>query len=500
VGAGKNQRISSVRRAKTDFIHASRSATGREFDAVVIGSGPNGLAAAVTLAQAGCSVLVIEAKNKIGGGTRTDELTLPGFHHDVCSAVHPMGVGSPFFRSLPLAQFGLEWIYSPVEAAHPLDDGTAVLLHRSVEETAASLGVDHKAYRRMFAYLSKNALDIVKDMLGPLPLPPRHPIALSRFGLDALQPALSLASRRFRGEQARALFAGMASHSIQALNNPATSAVAVALMMLGHAVGWPVACGGSQAISLALHAYLTSLGGELITDWTVTSLQELPKARAYLFDLTPRQLLAIAGEQLPVSYQRALRSYRYGPGIFKVDYALDGPIPWKAEVCSRAITVHLGGSMEEIAGAESDVWQGRHALRPYVLLAQQSLFDPSRAPQGKHTLWAYCHVPHGSTVDMSEAIENQIERFAPGFRQHILARSTFNTVELETYNPNYIGGDIIGGIQDLRQLYTRPTISLSPYRTPLRGIYLCSSSTPPGAAVHGMCGHHAARVALRDLF
>lgn len=479
---------------------SASTAKGSEYDAVVIGSGPNGLAAGITLAQAGCSVLVIEAKSKPGGGTRTEELTLPGFYHDVCSAVHPMGVGSPFFRRLPLEQFGLEWIYSPVEAAHPLNDGSAVLLQRSIDETARGLGVDSGAYRKLFGYLSRNASEIISDMLGPLPLPPRHPVALARFGLSALQPAYSQARRRFRGERARALFAGMASHSIQPLENPATSAVAVALMMLGHTFGWPVARGGSKAISCAMVAYLATLGGQLITDWQVNSLDELPKARAVLFDLTPRQLVSIAGDQLPDGYRRALQRFRYGPGLFKIDYAIDGPIPWKAGECTQAATVHLGGTLDEIAGAERDVWHGKHPERPYVLLAQQSLFDATRAPAGKHTVWAYCHVPHGSLVDMSAAIEAQIERFAPGFGERILKRSSFNSADLEAYNPNYIGGDIIGGVQDLRQLYTRPTLSLSPYRTPLKGVYLCSSSTPPGAAVHGMCGYHAAQVVLKDHF
>jgi len=469
-----------------------------DYDAIVVGAGPNGLAAAIALAREGLSVLVLEAKDTIGGGTRTAELTLPGFAHDVCSAVHPLGVGSPFFRSLPLDNYGLEWIQPPVPLAHPLDDGRVVVLERSVEATGQALGPDASAYCKLMAPFVDDWDKLAEDMLGPLPIPPRHPFVLARFGLRAVRSARGLAESIFGGERARALFAGMAGHSMLPLERSPTAAFGLLLGITGHAVGWPIPRGGSQRIADALGCYLRSLGGEIVTGAPVESIDHLPSARTILCDVTPRQLLHMAGHRLPTRYRRRLESFRYGPGVFKLDFALDGPIPWEAEACARAGTVHVGGSLPEIAAAERAVWRGEHPEKPLVLLAQQSLFDPTRAPAGKHTVWAYCHVPRGSTVDMTDRIEAQIERFAPGFRDRILARSTKSAVDMERYNPNYVGGDINGGIQDLWQHFTRPTFRLVPYSTPLKGLYLCSSSTPPGGGVHGMCGYFAARAALRD--
>jgi len=468
------------------------------FDAVVVGAGPNGLAAAITLARAGCLVLVVEAHETVGGGTRSAELTLPGYIHDVCSAIHPLGVASPFFRSLPLHEHGLEWVEPPVPAAHPLDDGPATLVHRDVQETADGLGRDAAAYRALIGPLVHNYEKVLHEFLGPLRVP-RYPFTLVRFGAVALLPAVTLARLIFRDERTRALFAGMAGHSMLPLERPATASFGLMLLMLAHAVGWPMARGGSQAIAEGLSSYLQSLGGRITTGWCVESIDELPQARAYLLDVTPRQLLKIAGHRLPFPYRRQLGRYRYGPGVYKIDYALSEPIPWRASECRSAATVHLGGTLEEIASSERAVWRGQQADQPFVLLAQQSLFDTSRAPQGRHTAWAYCHVPHGSELDMTGRIEAQIERFAPGFRDCVLGRSTHTAAEMQAYNPNYVGGDINGGVQDLRQLYTRPVPRLVPYSTPDRSIYLCSSSTPPGGGVHGMCGVFAAEAALRRL-
>ena len=445
----------------------------RAYDAIVVGSGPNGLAAAIVLARAGRSVLVLEAEDTVGGGTRSAELTLPGFLHDVCSAVHPLGVGSPFFRSLPLEKHGLQWIHPTVPLAHPFDDGTAALLERSVVTTGESLGRDAAAYRKLMGPLVTDADRLIVDVLGPLRLP-RHPFVLARFGLRAMRSAVGLASALFDGPQARALFAGMAAHAMLPLGQRPTAAFGLVLGTLGHATGWPVARGGSQKIAEALASYLGSLGGEIITGRPVHSADDLPPARAILFDVTPRQLLRIAGHHLPARYRHKLERYRFGPGAFKVDWALDGPIPWKAEECWRAGTVHLGGTLAEIVASEDAVSKGEHPERPYVVLAQQSLFDPTRAPNGKHTVWAYCHVPNGSTFDMTERIEAQIERFAPGFRDRVLARSVMPPAELERHNANYVGGDINGGIQDLRQLFARPTLRLVPYSTPVRRLYICS--------------------------
>ena len=477
-----------------------------QYDAVVVGSGPNGLAAAITLARAGRSVIVFEARETVGGGCRSAELTLPGFVHDVCSAIHPLAVASPFFRTLPLERYGLEWVQPTVALAHPLPDGTAAVLHRSLAETAAGLGPDAAAYTRLMAPLVRDWPKLEAAILGPLPLPPHHPLALAHFGLSGLLPAVWLAETRFRTDAARALFAGLAAHGMLPLGKPVTAAFGLVLGILAHVAGWPVPRGGAQRISDALAAYLRDLGGEIDTNTPITSLEQLPPARAILCDVTPRQLLALAGEgrprdalTLPAGYRRRLERFRYGPGVFKLDYALDGPVPWLAEECRQAGTVHVGGTLAEIAAAERAVAHGEAPEQPFVLVAQQSLCDPTRAPAGKQTLWAYCHVPGGSDVDMTQRVEAQIERFAPGFRQRILARHTLTAVEMQAYNPNYIGGDINGGVQDLWQLYTRPVASLSPYTTPVPGLSLCSSSTPPGGGVHGMCGMHAARAVLRYL-
>ena len=440
-----------------------------------------------------------EAAETVGGGVRSAELTLPGFVHDVCSSVYGVGSTSPFFATLPLVEYGAEWVHPPAPLAHPLDDGTAVVLERSVEATAQTLGPDESAYRKLMGPLVAHWDKLVVDLLGPLRLP-KHPLLLARFGLKAVRSADGLARGLFVGERARALLAGTAAHSMLPLERPGSAAFGLVLGGSAHASGWPLSRGGAQKLSDALASYLGALGGEIVTGHHVASVDDLPSARAVLLDVTPRQVLSIAGHRLPSGYRRRLEGYRYGPGVFKMDWALDGPIPWKAAECARAGTVHLGGTMAEIAAAERAVWSGEHPERPYVLVVQQSLFDAARAPAGKHTAWAYCHVPSGSTADMTGRMEAQIERFAPGFRDLILARSTMSPGELEAYNSNYVGGDINGGVQDLRQHFSRPTLSLVPYSTPARGIYICSSSTPPGGGVHGMCGYFAAQAALREVF
>ena len=474
----------------------SQMESSRSYDAVVVGSGPNGLAAAVKLAQAGLSVAVFESRATVGGGTYTAELTLPGFRHDVFSSVHPLTAASPFLRTLPLAEHGLEWIHSPAPLAHPLDDGTAVLLERSVEATARNLERDARSYKKLVEPLVGRWDDLAGDILRPLSFP-RHPLVFSRFGLRAIRSASGLAETAFAGPRARALFAGLGAHSIMPLDSLGSAAIGLVMCVTAHAVGWPIAKGGSQRIAEALSAYLRTLKGEIVTGATIDSFEKLPKARVILLDVTPRQLLQMV-RGFPEGYQHRLKGYRYGPGAFKVEWALDGPIPWRAEACRRAATVHLGGTLEEIAEAESGIWRDKHPERPFVLLTQQSLFDPTRAPEGKHTAGAYCHVPNGSNVDMTAAIEAQVERFAPGFRGRIIKTHKMPPAELERLNANCVGGDIAGGIQNLRRLL-QTSLGGSPYATPVRGIFMCSSSTPPGAGVHGMCGYHAAVVALRQL-
>ena len=476
---------------------SARSRSG--YDVVIVGSGPNGLAAGIALAQHGRSVLVIEGSSEIGGGMRTQGLTLPGFVHDVCSAVHPLGAGSPFLRTLPLHEYGLEWIDPPIPVAHPLDGGTAAALHRDLETTATYLGKDGNPYRQLMAPLASRWQELVAAFLGPLRRP-RHPFLMARFAARAVTPASVLAKAVFKGEPARALLAGLAAHAIQPLEHLGTAAFAVMLAMLGHGVGWPFPRGGSARLAAALAAHLRSLGGEIVTGQMIGSLRELPSSRAVVLDLAPNGLLNIAGEQLPTGYRRQLERYRYGPGVFKLDLALDGPVPWTAEACRRAGTVHLGGALREIAAAEREVWQGRHPERPYVLVAQQSLFDGTRAPPGKHTLWAYCHVPNGSTVDMTERVLSQLERFAPGLRDRVLASNAMSAADFERYNANFVGGDINAGVQNLRQQFTRPAIRLDPYSTPLARVFLCSAATPPGGGVHGMCGYFAAQSVLREAF
>ena len=466
------------------------------YDAIVVGSGPNGLAAAITLARADRSVLVIEANETIGGGARSAELTLPGFVHDVCSAIHPLAAGSPFFSTLPLSEHGLEWVYPDASVAHLLDDGTAVMLEGSVEATGETLGRDAGAYRRLFGPLVNDWGRLAEALLGPL-RPPRHPVALARFGLRAVRSARGIAEGRFKEERARALFAGLSAHSFLPLDRFPSAAFGLVLGTAGHAIGWPMPKGGSQSIADALASYLRSLGGEIVLGRRVDSMDELETSRAVLFDVSPRQLSHIAGDRLPSGYRRRLGRYRYGPGVFKLDWALDGPIPWKAPEAARAGTVHLGGTFTEVAASEASVWRGETSESPFTLVAQQSLFDETRAPEGKHTGWAYCHVPNGSTTDMTDRIESQVERFAPGFRDRILARSARSPRDIEDDNANCVGGAITGGIQDLRQLFARPALRLDPYSTPARGIYICSSSTPPGGGVHGMCGYYAAKAALR---
>lgn len=469
-----------------------------EFDAVVVGSGPNGLAAAITLQQEGLSVLLIEGKDVIGGGLTSAELTLPGFVHDVCSAIHPLAIGSPFFNTLPLAHHGLDYTFPDLAAAHPFDDGTAAVLGNSLEETARLLGQDEQAYLDLFKPLVRDWPDIAADVLGPLHFP-KHPIAMAKFGLNALTAATHLA-KRFKTREARGLWAGMAAHSIQPLTNLTTSAIGLVLMTAAHLRGWPIPVGGSKEIANALSSYFISLGGRIETGRYIKSLNELPSSRIVLFDVTPKQLLQIAGHKFSSIYKWQLERYRYGMGVFKIDWALDGPIPFTAPEARKAGTVHIGNTLEEIRLSEKLSWQGKHAEKPFVLLAQQSLFDDTRAPEGKHAAWAYCHVPNGSKKDMTAIIEQQVERFAPGFRDLILARHTMNTEQVEAYNPNYIGGDINGGVIDLGQIFTRPALRSSPYRTSAKGLYICSSSTPPGGGVHGMCGYHAAKTALKDNF
>ena len=467
-------------------------------EAVVVGAGPNGLAAAITLARAGRTVEIYEGAETVGGGCRSDALTLPGYVHDVCSAVYPLAAASPFFKDLPLSDFGLELVYSPAQLVHPLDGQDPVGVVRSVEETAAGLGHDESAYLKLMQPLVRSQEALMKQFLGPFRLP-THPIATAAFGLRALRSAEGLGKSLFKGEMARAWMAGMAGHSMLPLDASPSAGFALMLGLLCHSAGWPVAKGGSRAIADAMAAYLKSLGGEIHTSAPIASIDDLPAASVYLLDVTPRQLVRIAGSRLPERYVSRLRRYRYGCGVFKIDWALAEPVPWISAACRSSATLHLGGSFDEIAHAEKQVDRGEHPERPFVLFSQPSLFDSARAPEGGHTAWAYCHVPHGSKEDMTKRIEAQVERFAPGFREVVAGRSTMNTEQLQSRNPNLIGGDINGGRQDLTQLFTRPVARVNPYTTPDPTLFICSSSTPPGGGVHGMCGHFAARAALKRL-
>ncbi len=469
-----------------------------DYDAIVVGSGPNGLSAAIVLQQAGLSVLLMEAANEIGGGLRSAELTLPGFIHDCCSAIHPMAAMSPFFSSLPLAEFGLGFIDPPAALAHPLPDGGAAMLYPSLEKTAAGFGVDENSYRRLMAPVVRDWPDIGPDVLAPIHFP-KHPFAMAGFGLKALATANAI-SRRFKNENTKSFWGGLALHSQLPFDFQSTAAIGITLLTCGHMRGWPYVRGGSQQLANALVGLFVALGGKIQTGSVVSSLDALPSAKALLLDIGPAQLLKLSGNRYTPSYRKKLQGFRLGMGVFKMDWALDAPIPFRSPLVKDSATVHIGGSYAEMAAGESDAWNGRHCETPGLIMAQQSLFDSSRAPAGKHTAWGYCHVPNGSTKDMSAVIEKQIERFAPGFRERILARSVINTEQLEESNANYIGGDIGGGANLLSQLFTRPVLQRTPYRTGAKGIYLCSASTPPGGGVHGMCGFHAAHQALKDMF
>jgi len=466
------------------------------YDAIIVGSGPNGLSAAITLARAGKKVLIREAAATVGGASRSAELTLPGFTHDVCSAVQALVPLSPFFNSLPLADLGLSFVEPAAAFAHPLDDGTAAVLYRSFEKTGETLGIDCATWARHLEGFVNHWQQLIPELLAPMGLT-AHPLLMAKFGLSAMRSAKGLAGNWFSGEPARALFAGVAAHAILPFDWTASAAAGLVLTVAAHVGGWPMVRGGAQELSNALARYFTSLGGIIETNAPVTTIDELSNARTILCDVSPRQLIALAGHKLPDRYARRLGRYRYGPGIWKVDWALDGPIPWSAPSCADAGTVHLGGTFDEIAIAEQAPWSGQHAERPFVLLGQPTLFDSSRAPAGKHTAWAYCHVPNGSTVDMTERIESQVERFAKGFRQRILAKHVMSPADFQTYNANLIGGDITGGANMFSQVFARPVLRHDPYSTPLKGLYLCSASTPPGGGVHGMCGYWAARSALR---
>ena len=469
------------------------------YDIVIIGSGPNGLSAGIYLAQKGLKVLILEAAETVGGGTRTAELTLPGFHHDVCSAVHPMGVLSPYFQQLNLEQYGLEWVYPQASVAHPLDGEEAVMLSKSVEETSENLGVDGRVYKRLMNPLAKRIDWLLEDSLKPLGIP-KHPFFLANFGRKAALPAGTFAKLYFKQKRAKALFAGCAGHSVLPFDKGFTAALGLVFLACGHAVNWPVAKGGSQSIANALSRCFIDAGGELFLSKQITKFVELPRAKAYLFDTDPVQLADIAKSELPHGYLKRLKRYHYGMGTFKIDYALSGPIPWKDSRCLEASTVHLGGTIEEIALSERAAWKGEYCEKPYVLVAQQSQFDETRSPKGQHTCWAYCHVPLGSERDMSAEIEQQIERFAPGFKDIILAKSSMSPQAFHRYNLNYVGGAVTGGAADITQLFTRPVARFNPYSTPHPKIFICSASTPPGGGVHGMCGYWAAKSVARNLF
>jgi phytoene dehydrogenase-like protein len=484
-------------------FQVTAAAGGRiTYDAIIVGAGPNGLSAAIALARAGHSVLVREAAPVIGGGTRTEELTRPGHLHDVCSTIHPMAVASPFFRELPLAQHGLEWIHTPTLIAHPFDDGTVVTLERTVEATAAVLGADGPAYRDLVEPFVERWDDLVHDALRPIRIP-RHPLLMARFGRDALRSVDGLVRSRFRNDETRALFAAVAGHCMLPLDWAATASFGLMLCVTGHAVGWPLAKGGSRKITDALAAHLLTLGGEIETGTRVESVADLPPARAVLFDVTPRQLLRIAGARLHTRYREQLERFRYGPGAFKIDWALSGPVPWRHARCSETAVLHLAGGYDDVLASERAPWDGTATDRPFVLFVQPALFDRTRAPDGAQIGWAYCHVPNGSATDMTAAIEAQVERFAPGFRELIVERHVMTPTDLEAHNANMVGGDINAGAQFLKQLLLRPVPRWNPYTVPAVAgpdLYLCSASTPPGGAVHGMCGYHAANSALRRTF
>lgn len=472
-----------------------------KYDAIIIGSGPNGLAAGIRLAQEGLSVKIFEKEDTIGGGTRTLELTRPGFHHDICSAIHPLAKASPFLKRLPLEDYGLNWIQPEVPVAHPLDDEPAGVLFRSFDKTVSYIQKDEDKsnYAHSIAPFLNKWDGLLSDLLGPFSLLPNHPLLMARFGLQALQSANSFA-KRFKSTQTRALFAGLAAHGIMPFDATATAAIGLVLGISGHTVGWPYPKGGSHAITKAMAKYFKSLGGDIKTGTEVTSVDDLPESQAILFNNTPQQILDIADSKIPRSYAKKLQGYEYGQGVFKLDFALSEPIPWKDKLCRKAGTVHVGGTLEEIAASEKESATGTHPQKPYVLVAQQSLFDESRAPDGQHTGWAYCHVPNGSTQDMTEPIIRQIERFAPGFRDCIMEKYAMHAQDMQAYNPNYIGGDINGGRADITQLFTRPAGLFDPYRIPKTNMYIASSSTPPGGGVHGMCGFHAAESVLRNSF
>lgn len=471
-----------------------------QYDAVIIGSGPNGLSAGILLAQNSLSVLIVEANEEIGGGVRSAQMTLPGFTHDVCSAIHPLTIASPFFKTLPLEKYGLSFIQPNASVAHPLDDSPAVLLKKSVDETARNLGIkDEKSYKKLVEVLARNFDVIAPDLLAPLQVP-RNPFFMAAFGLKGFHSAKGLADYHFKDKRAKAMFAGNAAHSMLPLEDIPSAAFGLVLILTAHAVGWGFPKGGARNITKALADHFLDLGGTIEINNRVENIDDLPESKAVLFDITPRQILRIAGHRLPEGYKKRLAAFKYGAGVFKMDFALSEPIPWKSKECYEAATVHIGGTFEEIARSERDHSNGKISEKPFVLLAQHTLFDQTRAPQEKHTAWAYCHVPNGSTIDMTDAIENQIERFAPGFRDCILAKSKMSPADLERHNANNIGGDINGGAGNLAQLFTRPVAKINPYIIPAKGLYICSSSTPPGGGVHGMCGYHAAKTVLEKEF